>query len=408
MDREIQNLLKKEFIRQKETINLIPSENYPPQEILDVVGSILMTKYSEGYPGKRYYPGNKIYDQIEKIAQQRALRLFNLSDRKWSVNVQPYSGSPANLAVYLALLNFGDRFLGFSLESGGHLTHGAEVNFSGKFYKVKHYSIDPETEKIDYQKIYKIAKKFKPKIIVSGTTSYPRKIDFRKIGLIAKKLGIYHLADISHIVGLVVAKLHPNPFRWADIVVSTTHKTFRGPRGAIIWVKKELEKKINKAVFPGIQGGPHNNQIAGIAVMLKYASQKNFIDYQKQVVKNAKVLASELQRLGFKLFTNGTDTHLLVIDLKPLNLSGLKAQRILESANILANRNALPGDDDKFNPSGLRIGTPAVTTRGMKEKEMKIIGEWISRLLIHKEKPSKIKKEVVKLIKKFPLPYENY
>lgn len=401
----LKKLIKKEILRQKNTINLIPSENYVSKDILFALGSPLTNKYSEGYPGKRYYPGNEIYDKIETYVQNLALKAFKLNNRKWGVNVQPYSGSPANLEVYLALMNPGEKLLGFSLSSGGHLTHGHYANYSGKLFNVAQYSVNPKTGLLDYDEIYKIAKKFKPKIIISGLTAYPRKIEFKKFGEIAKKVGAYHVADISHIAGLVLAKLHPSPFPFSDVVTTTTHKTLRGPRGAIIYMKKELEERINKSVFPGLQGGPHNNVIASIGLMFEEAISKKFLDYQRQIIKNAKALSKELINLGLKLWTNGTDNHLMLIDLKPLNINGKIAEKLLEKANILANRNTLPGDESPFNPSGLRLGTPAVTTRGMKEKEMIKIAKFIKRILIDQEDPLKIKEEVIKLLSKFPLPY---
>jgi len=401
----IKSLIKKEILRQQNSINLIPSENYVSKDILFALGSPLVNKYSEGYPGKRYYPGNEIYDEIELYTQKLALKLFNLNPKKWSVNVQSYSGSPANLAVYLALLKPGEKLLGFKLSSGGHLTHGHFVNYSGKLFKVKQYEINKKTGLLDYEEIYKLAKRFKPKLIISGLTSYPRKIDFKKFYLIAKEVGAYHVADIAHIAGLVAAKLHPSPFPYADVVTMTTHKTLKGPRGALIFVRKELEDVINKSVFPGLQGGPHNNQTAAIGIMLEEALKPSFKKYQIQILKNSKTLAKTLIELGFTLFTGGTDNHLMLIDLKPLNLDGKTAEKILEKTNILANRNSLPEDTSAFNPTGLRLGTPAVTARGMKEKEMVKIAIWIKRLLIDKENPNKIKKEVIDFLKNFPLPY---
>lgn len=399
-------MIKLEILRQKYSINLIPSENYVSNDILYALGSPLTNKYSEGYPGKRYYPGNEIYDKIEIYTQKLALKAFGLNEKKWGVNVQPYSGSPANIAIYLALLNPKEKLLGFSLSSGGHLTHGHYVNYSGKLFKVKQYFVDKNTGLLNYEEIYKLAKKFKPKLIVSGLTSYPRKIDFKKFGEIAKKVGAFHLADISHIAGLVLAKLHQSPFPYADVVMTTTHKTLKGPRGAIIFMKKELEDKINRSVFPGLQGGPHNNVIAAMGVMFEEALKKSFISYQKQILKNSKFLAKKLIELGFKLWTNGTDNHLMVIDLKPLNIDGKTAEKLLESANILANRNSLPGDQSPFNPTGLRLGTPAVTTRGMKEKDMEKIALFIKRILIDMEDPRKVKQEVISFVSKFPLPYK--
>jgi Glycine/serine hydroxymethyltransferase len=397
-------LVQNEILRQKETIDLIPSENFIPEVILEVIGSPLTNKYSEGYPHKRYYPGNIYYDQIEELAQKRALKAFNLDGSSWAVNVQPYSGSPANLAIYNALLKPNDVLLGMSLTSGGHLTHGHSAYLSGKIYHAVQYGLDPKTELINYSEVEQLAKKYHPKIIICGTTSYSRKIDFQKFSQIAKKYHAYLLADISHIAGLILAGLHPNPFKYCDLVMTTTHKTLKGPRGAVIFINKksslaqkekiDLEEQINKSVFPGMQGGPHNNISAGIALMFKLAQSKQFKNYQKQIVINAQALANELQKFGFRLVSNGTDNHLMVINLRNTDFLGIEAEKILEQANILANRNVIPGDLKPFKPSGIRLGTPAITSRGMKEKEMKIIASFIYRLLIKKENSLKIKKEV--------------
>lgn len=415
-DPALYSLVKKEILRQAETIDLIPSESLAPLEVLELLGSPLTNKYSEGYPGKRYYPGNIYYDEIEELAQKRVLEAFGLKESSFAVNVQPYSGSPANLAIYFALLKPGDKILGMDLASGGHLTHGAPVNLSGKIFHSLSYSVNTDGL-IDYDKVEKIALKYRPKIIVCGATSYPRKIDFQKFSFIAKKTNAFLMADISHIIGLIIAKKHPSPFPYADIVMSTTHKTLQGPRGAVIFINKKsqlakkmkinLEEMINKSVFPGCQGGPHNNVIAAIAYSFKRAKTKEFLSYQNQIVKNAKVLSLALKKKGFQLVTNGTDNHLMVVNLKNLNLSGKEAEKILEQANILANRNVIPGDLKAFNPSGIRIGTPFVSFRGMKEKEMELIADFIDRLLIKKENPWKIKKEVKKLTKQFPLTINN-
>lgn len=376
----IRDLVKKELNRQKKVINLIPSENYPSKDVLSVFGSQLTSKYAEGYPGKRYYPGNKINDQIESETQNLARKVFGLS-KSWEVNVQPYSGTPANLAVYLALLNPGDVLMGMRLNEGGHLSHGHKVNFSGMLYKVIQYGLD-KNGFIDYEEVKQLAKKHKPKIIVSGTTAYSRKIDFEKFGQIAKSVGAYHLADISHIAGLVAAKIHQSPFPYADIVTTTTHKTLRGPRGAVIFSKsKDLGEKINRAVFPGIQGGPHLNTIAAMGIAFEESLKQDFKKYIKQVVKNAQVLAKELKNLGFNLVSGGTDNHLILIDLRNKGISGMEAQNRLERGGIIANRNTVPGDQSAFNPSGLRLGTPAVTTQGMKEKDMIQIAKKINFLL---------------------------
>jgi len=403
MDKKLHNLIKREIKRQNDSINLIASENYISNEMLDVLGSPLTNKYSEGYPGKRYYPGNKFYDEIENLAKTRGLKSFKLSSNKWAINVQPYSGSPANFAIYSALMKPGDTLMGLNLSSGGHLTHGHKVNFSGKIYKAIQYGTD-KNGYINYKEIEKLAKKYKPKVIVSGITAYPRKVNFKKFKKIAKSIGAYHVADISHIAGLVVAGLHESPFNYCDVVMMTTHKTLRGPRGAIIFSKKELSKEIDKAVFPGTQGGPHNNTTAAKALMFFDIHKSSFKSYQKQVVKNSKALAKRLIKFGFNIVTGGTDNHLMLVDLKNIKIGGLEAEEILEKNNIIANRNSIPGDKSPFKPSGLRIGTPAITTRGMKEKDMDRIAKLIYESLVIKRN---IKKDIEKLTKKFPLTYDN-
>jgi glycine hydroxymethyltransferase len=432
MDKKLWQIIEREIKRQEETLELIPSENFVDLETLFVVGSPLMNKYAEGYPGKRYYPGNKYIDEIENLAKERALKAFKLNPNKWSVNVQPYSGSPANLAAYLGLINPGETIMGLNLFHGGHLTHGHKVSYTGKLFKSVQYGVTPQinadskrikTDKnnpyrsvpypnesvgIDFDQLEKLALEHKPKIIISGTTAYPRILDFKKFYEISKKIGAYHVADIAHISGLIISGLHPSPFPCADVVMMTTHKTLRGPRGAVIFMRKELEERINKSVFPGLQGGPHMHNIAGIAYVFGRALKKDFYNYQKQIVKNSKKLAEELIKRGFELYTSGTDNHLMIIDLKPLGLDGKTAESLLEKANIIANRNSLPSDTSPFNPSGIRLGIPAITSRGMKEKEIIKIAEFFERILIKKEKPEKIKKEVVDLTKKFPLPYRKW
>ncbi len=403
-DKELYQLIKKEIERQKFSLDLIPSESLVPVSILETLATPLTNKYSEGYPFKRYYPGTEIIDKIEILTQKRAKNAFNL-DSNWEVNVQPYSGSPANIAVYFGLLNPGDTILGPALTSGGHLTHGAKVNFSGKIYNAIYYEVDPKTEKFNYAQILELAKIYRPKIIVSGTTAYPREIDFKKIGKIAKKVGAYHLADISHIAGLIIAKKHQSPFESADIVTTTTHKTLNGPRAAVIFSRKEISQRINKALFPGIQGGPHQNTIASIALTFKIAQTKKFKKTQTQIVKNAKVLAKELKKYKFHLISGGTDNHLILINLKNKKISGKEAETILEKAGILANRNTIPGDQKPFSPSGIRLGTPSVTFRGLKEKEMIKIANFLYQLIEKRQSPKKIKKEVLALCKKFPLDY---
>lgn len=377
----IKNLIKKELVRQKKVINLIPSENYPSEDVLAALGSQLTSKYAEGYPGKRYYPGNEINDQIELEVQNLARKVFGLN-KSWGVNVQPYSGSPANIAVYLALLKPGDTLMGMELVSGGHLTHGHKVNFSGIFYKTVQYGLN-EKGLIDYGQVEKLAKKHRPKIIVSGTTAYSRKVDFKKFGRIAKSVGVYHLADISHIAGLVATGFHQSPFFYADVITTTTHKTLRGPRGAVIFSKdKEINEKINRAVFPGIQGGPHLNAIAAMGIAFEEALKPDFKNYIKQVVKNAQVLAEELKKQGFKLITGGTENHLVLIDAVSLGLTGKQAGEKLEKAGIIVNKNMIPFDPRKpWDPSGIRLGTPAETTRGAKEKDMIKIAQKIAKIL---------------------------
>jgi glycine hydroxymethyltransferase len=416
MDKKLWQIIEREVKRQEETLELIPSENFVDLETLFIVGSPLMNKYAEGYPGKRYYPGNKFIDEIENLAKERALKAFKLNPNEWSVNVQPYSGSPANLAVYLGLINPGETIMGLNLFHGGHLTHGHKVSYTGKLFNSIQYGV--KDKGIDFEELEKLALEHKPKIIISGTTAYPRILDFKKFYEISKKVGAYHIADISHIAGLVIAGFHPSPFPYADVVTMTTHKTLRGPRGAVIFMRKELEERINKSIFPGLQGGPHIHNIAGIAYAFGRALKKDFYNYQKQIVKNSKKLAEELIKRGFQFYTGGTDNHLMMIDLKFLNLDGKTArldslsarlaEALLERANIVANRNSLPSDTSPFNPSGIRLGTPAVTSRGMKEKEMIKIAEFFERILIKKEKPEKLRKEVIDLTKNFPLPYRKW
>lgn len=404
-DKKIAGLIKKEIERQAETIDLIASENIASEAVLEALGSPLVNKYSEGYPGKRYYPGNVYYDEIEEEAKRRALKLFGLSDKLWGVNVQPYSGSPANLAVYLGLMKPGEILMGMSLACGGHLTHGHGVSVTGQIFKSVQYGLNERGE-IDYQELEKLAKQYKPKVIVSGATAYAREINFKKIGQIAKGVGAYQVADISHIAGLVAAKEHPAPFLYAEVVTMTTHKTLRGPRGAIILARKEKEilEKINKAIFPGLQGGPHNNQTAAIAVALEEAGKPSFKKYQEQTVKNAKVLAWALQENGFELVGRVTENHLMLLNLNNTGFNGTEAEKRLEAVGILANRNAISGDKKPWRPSGLRIGTPAVTSRGMKEKEMREIADIVTEAIIggaNKELRGRVKK----LTKKFPIKY---
>jgi glycine hydroxymethyltransferase len=383
-DPKIYNLIKVEEKRQNETLQLIPSENRASEAVREALGSVLTNKYSEGYPGKRYYQGNKIVDELETLAIERAKKLFKVPH----ANVQPYSGSPANLAVYFATIMPGETIMGLDLTSGGHLTHGhPKVNISGKYFDSVQYSVGKDGY-LNYKDIEKLAKKFKPRVIISGGTAYPRILDFKKLGMIADDIEAFLVADISHIAGLVAAKVHPSPVQHCHIVTTTTHKTLRGPRGAMIMVTDKGLKKdaelgvlIDKAVFPGIQGGPHNNQIAALAVCLQEASEPSFTKYAKQVVKNAKTLARELKKHGFTLVSGGTDTHLILIDLTNKKLDGWQLAWALENAGIIANKNTIPGEKNSpFYPSGLRLGTPYITTMGMKEKEMVKIANWIDEV----------------------------
>ncbi|MCD6114784.1 serine hydroxymethyltransferase [bacterium] len=397
---EVYELIQKEIKRQEETLNLIPSENYVSPAVLEATASVFTNKYVEGYPGKRYYPGCQFADQLEILCSQKAKEVFNL-DENWKVHPQPLSGSPANLAIYFGLLEPGEKILSMELTHGGHLSHGYKVHISSKFWSAIHYRVN-KNGFIDYDEIEEIAQREKPKIIISGATAYPRIIDFKRFGEIAKRVGAYHLADVSHIAGLIAAGIHPSPFEYADVVMTTTHKTLRGPRSAIIFVRKEIYDKIRRAVFPGIQGGSHQHIICAKTVAFFEALKPEFKEYQKQIVKNAKVLADELIKYGFNLLSGGTDNHLILINLRGVIDASL-AEGLLEKANILANRNSVPGDESPFKPTGLRLGTPAVTSRGMKENEMKLIAQWIYRILIKKEDSEEIKYKVIDLCKKFPI-----
>ncbi len=408
IDPKISNLIVKEIERQKTTLEMIPSENHSSLAVRQALGSVLTDKYAEGYPGKRYYAGLEFYDKIETLCQERVKKLFKVPH----ANVQPYSGSPANQAVYFALCEPGDTVMGMSLPHGGHLTHGWKVNFSAKIYNSIQYGVDKKTNLLNYQEIEKLAKKVKPKLIWVGATAYPRIFNWKKLSKIADSVGAYLAADIAHIAGLIVAGVHPNPVPFVHIITTTTHKTLRGPRGGIIMVTRkglrrdpELPKKINKAVFPGLQGGPHENNIAAIAVCLKEASNTTFKRYGRQIVKNCKTLASELLKYDFNLVTGGTDNHLILIDLRNKRISGAEAQNRLEKTGITVNKNTIPFDPNPpFKPSGIRLGTPAITTRGMKEREMAQIAFWINEVISDEKSCSRIRKEIKKLCKKFPLP----
>lgn len=374
-------LIKQEAKRQQETLMLIPSENYASKAVREAEGSVLCNKYSEGYPNRRYYEGNQVIDEIELLAIERAKKLFGVP----YANVQPYSGSPANSAILFAISNPGDTIMGLSLSSGGHLTHGhPKITFSGKFYNSIQFGLDSHA-RIDYQKLRELAQIHRPKVIILGTTAYPFHIDWNEAGEIADSVGAYLVADISHIVGLVIAGEHPSPFPYAHVVMTTTHKTLRGPRGAMILVthagiKKdpELPKKIDMAVFPGMQGGPHNQTTAGIAVSLAEASTAEFKHYGKQIIANAQQLAVTLKAGGIALVGGGTENHLMIMDFSTEGVGkGTLVATAMAVAGLVANKNTVPGDTAPFFPSGVRLGTPAVTTRGMKEKEMEMIGEWI-------------------------------
>lgn len=401
---DIQDLIQQEDRRQAGTLTLIPSENYASEAVREAMSSSLMNKYSEGYAGKRYYQGNKIVDEIESSAITLAKQLFAVPH----VNVQPYSGSPANAAAVMAMCEPGDTIMGLKLSGGGHLTHGhPNITFSGKFFKSVQFDVNSEGL-IDYDEVEKLAQSEKPKLIIVGTTAYPRILDWRRLAEIADEGGLYLLADISHIAGLIVGGVHPSPVEDVDVVMTTTHKTLRGPRGAMLMVTQkglvkdpELAKKIDRAVFPGLQGGPHNNTTAAIAITLQEASTPEFKTYAQQIVKNAKTLAEELTKLGFNLTTGGTDNHLMVVDLSDKNITGKEFAIKLEENGIVVNYNAIPHDPNPpANPSGIRIGTPALTTRGMKEVEMKIIAQLILDTLENKNVLIKVQQ----LCQSFPVP----
>jgi glycine hydroxymethyltransferase len=403
-DPEIYDLIRAEERYELESVRLIPSENYVSGAVLEATGSILTNKYSEGYPGKRYYEGQRYIDQIETIVAERARALFGAEH----ANVQPYSGSPANLAVYFALLQPGDTLMGLALPHGGHLTHGWNVSITGTFWRPVHYLVDRETQKIDYDEVRDLAKKERPKIIVTGATAYPRLFDFKAFGEIAREVGAYLLADISHIAGLIVAGAHPDAVPYADVVTTTTHKTLRGPRGAMILCRDAVAQKIDKAVFPGLQGGPHNHTTAAIGVALKEAATPAFKEYGHQIVRNARAMAAELLARGFNLVSGGTDNHLILIDLTNKKVIGKKAAQALDRAGIVCNYNTVPYDPRKpFSPSGVRLGTPSVTSRGMKEGEMRQIARWIDEVVAHIDDEAaleRVKGEVIEMCRTFPAP----
>ena len=390
-DKEIQRLIEKETKRQKGVINLIPSENYASKDVLTALGSIFDNKYAEGYPHKRYYGGNTVTDELEILCQKRARKAFRLSEKLWHVNVQPHSGSPANLAVYLGLVPMGGKIMGMTLTAGGHLTHGQKVSMTGKAWQQVPFGVDPKTEVLDYKGLKVLAKKEKPALIVAGFTAYPRMIDFKKFREIADSCGAFFMVDMSHFAGLVAGGVYNSPFRYADVVTTTTHKTLRGPRSAIIFSRKDkkigdkdISVLIDKAIFPGLQGGPHLGQIAAVAVALKEASTPAFKKYAKQVVKNSQALAKELSRLGWRIVSGGTESNLLLVDtwMGGKGIPGKEAEAKLEKAGIIGNKNTIPGETrSPFDPSGIRLGPPAETTRGKKEKDMIKIARKINRVL---------------------------
>lgn len=402
-DPQLNSLINAERRRQSETLNLIASENFTSKGVREAVGSILTNKYSEGYPRRRYYAGNSVVDQIEGLAMERVREVFQLP-LEWHVNVQAHSGSPANLAVYSALLEPKDVIMSLDLAHGGHLTHGSPVNMSGKTYKFVHYGVSKKNNQLDYTEILKMADRVRPKLILSGFTAYPRGIDFRRFKEIGNKVNAISMADISHIAGLIAGEQHDTPIPDFDVVTTTTHKTLRGPRGAIIMCQDKYASLIDKAVFPGMQGGPHEHTIAGIAVAMKEAGTAAFKRYAEQVVKNAKVLANSLQDFGFKVVSGGTDTHLILLDLTNKGIGGKEAQTILEEAGIIVNKNMIPYDEKSpQDPSGIRLGTAALTTRGMKEREMSKIAAWITAVITDPSLTATVKEEVKRFTKKFPI-----
>ncbi|MCG0275759.1 MAG: serine hydroxymethyltransferase [Thermosediminibacteraceae bacterium] len=406
VDPEIASAIQNEMKRQQNHLEMIASENFVSKAVMEAQGSVLTNKYAEGYPGKRYYGGCEFVDVVENLARERAKKLFGAEH----VNVQPHSGSQANTAVYFSALNVGDKVMGMNLAHGGHLTHGSPVNFSGKYFNFIPYGVSKETGYLDYDELEALAEEHKPKMIVAGASAYPRIIDFARIAEIAKKVGAYLMVDMAHIAGLVAAGLHPNPVPVSDFVTTTTHKTLRGPRGGMILSKKEYAQLIDKAIFPGIQGGPLMHVIAAKAVCFKEAGTEEFRKYQEQVVKNAKALAKALIERGYNLVTGGTDNHLILVDLRNKNITGAEAEKLLDEVGITVNKNAIPYDPEKPNvTSGIRIGTPALTSRGMKEAEMEEIAELIDITLTYRDdevKKAKVAKAVKNLCERFPL-YSN-
>ena len=403
-DAELGNAVKAEFNRQQRGLELIASENAVSPAVMATMATVLTNKYAEGYPGKRYYGGCECVDVAEDIARERAKKLFGAEH----ANVQPHSGAQANLAVYMALLEYGDTVLGMNLAHGGHLTHGSPVNMSGKNYNFVPYGVDSVTHRIDYDKLEALAKEHKPKLIVAGASAYPRIIDFKRISEIAKSVGAYFMVDMAHIAGLVAAGLHPNPVEYADVVTTTTHKTLRGPRGGLILCREELAKQINKAIFPGTQGGPLMHVIASKAVCFGEALKPEFKAYQEQIVKNAKALSEALVAEGFDLVSGGTDNHLMLLDLRSMGITGKQLEKQLDEVYITVNKNAIPNDPESpFITSGVRIGTPAVTSRGLKEDDMRTIAHLIKLTATDFENSADyIRAEVTKICDKYPL-YEG-
>lgn len=397
-DRAIFDIIEKEQRRQKEGLELIASENYVSSAVLEAMGSVLTNKYSEGYPGKRYYGGNEIIDEAETLAIERAKKLFGAEH----VNVQPLSGSPANLAVYMALLQPGDKVLGFSLDQGGHLSHGHPLNFSGKLYQIIPYHVRREDERIDMDEVERIALAEKPKMILAGFSAYSRDFDWKRFKVIADKIGAFTFADVAHIAGLIAGKQLENPVPYFDVVSTTTHKTLRGPRGAIIMCREKFAKDVDRAVFPGVQGGPHDHINAAKAVAFGEALEPSFADYSKQIIANARALAKSLADKGFRIISGGTDNHLMLIDVfGSKGITGKEAEKTLDEAGISINKNMIPYDTRKpLDPSGIRLGTPAMTTRGMKEKDMETVADFIDRALQKQD----IREEVKNFALKFPVP----
>ncbi len=399
-DPEIYEVIQKETERQRNGIELIASENFVTEAVMEAMGSQLTNKYAEGYPGKRYYGGCEEVDVAEDLARDRLKKLFNADH----ANVQPHSGANANIGVYFAVLEPGDTVLGMNLSHGGHLTHGSPVNISGKYYNFVDYGVDEKNHLIDYEEVRKVAKETNPKLIVAGASAYPRKIDFKKFREIADEVGAYLMVDMAHIAGLVAAGLHENPCEYADFVTTTTHKTLRGPRGGAILCKEKYAKLIDKSIFPGFQGGPLMHIIAAKAVAFKEALEPEFKEYQKQVIKNANKLGEELKNRDFNLVSGGTDNHLLLLDLRNKNITGKDAEKLLDKVGVTVNKNTIPQDPESpFVTSGVRIGTPAVTTRGMKEEDMVTIAEIMSTIIDNPEKIQEVSKMVKDLCSKFKL-----